>query len=249
VRVDHRRSCRELRYLRRDMTKTKPVRKPKTVGTLALTPRADTKGLPRGRASLKEAAVLKAQRERLKAAVIAAVAELGYVDVTISDIVKRARVSRQAFYTQFPSKDACFLAAASGGIKLLMKHMATAEQSGAGQLDFLEAQHRRIRAYLQAAADEPEFTRCLVVETSAAGAKVRAARNAGMRAFAESIAAHHRACLVFHPSWPRLSDSGYLGIVGAIQEFMYQQHSGPGPMKPEELEAPIMELMRALLTR
>ncbi|MEY4514983.1 MAG: hypothetical protein RLZZ450_7105 [Pseudomonadota bacterium] len=231
------------------MTKPKRVRQQKTVGTLALTPRADTKGLPRGRASLKEAAVLKAQRERLKAAVIAAVAELGYADVTISDIVQRARVSRQAFYTQFPSKDACFLAAASGGIKLLMKHMADAEQSGAGQADFLDTQRLRIRAYLQAAAAEPEFTRCLVIETSAAGAKVRAARNAGMKAFAENIAAHHRAALAKHPDWPKLSDTGYLGIVGAIQEFMFQQHSLPGPMNTAELEAAIMELMRALLTR
>lgn len=231
------------------MANTKRAKRPKTVGTLALTPRADTKGLPRGRASLKEAAVLKAQRERLKAAVIAAVAELGYADVTISDIVQRARVSRQAFYTQFPSKDSCFLAAASGGIKLLMRHMASAEQSGAGGADFLATQHRRIRAYLEAAAAEPEFTRCLVIETSAAGAKVRAARNAGMKAFAETIAAHHRAALVDHPSWPRLSDAGYLGIVGAIQEFMYQQHSTPGPMKVDELEASIMELMRTLLTR
>jgi AcrR family transcriptional regulator len=231
------------------MTKAKRSRQPKTVGTLALTPRADTKGLPRGRASLKEAVVLKAQRERLKAAVIAAVAELGYVDVTISDIVQRARVSRQAFYTQFASKDACFLAAASGGIKLLMKHMAEAELGGDGRADFLDTQRRRIRAYLQAAAAEPEFTRCLVIETSAASAKVRAARNAGMKAFAESIATYHRAALAKHPDWPKLSDMGYLGIVGAIQEFMFQQHSSPGPINTAELETSIMELMRATLTR
>jgi len=231
------------------MANTKRTRQPKTVGTLARTPRHDTKGLPRGRASLKEATVLKAQRTRLKAAVIGAVAELGYADVTISDIVKRARVSRQAFYTQFVSKDACFLAAASGGIKLLMKQLAEAEVGGKGPADFLDTQRRRIRAYLQAAAAEPEFTRCLVVETSAAGAKVRAARNAGMKAFAADIAAHHRVARKKHPSWPALSDMGYLGIVGAIQEFMFQQHSQPGPIHTAELEDPIMELMRAALTR
>ena len=50
---------------------------------------------------------------------------------------------------------------------------------------------------------------------SAAGAKVRAACTAGMKAFAESIASYHRAALPKHPDWPKLSDMGYLGIVGA----------------------------------
>ena len=231
------------------MRPAKTSRLPKRVGTLALTPHADTKGLPRGRASLQEAAVLKDQRGRLKAAVIAAVAELGYVEVTISDIVQRARVSRQAFYTQYVSKEACFLAAASGGIKLLTKQMAEAERGAAEGAGFLDTQRRRIRVYLETAAAEPEFTRCLVIETSAAGAKVRSARNAAMKAFAASIAVHHRAARAKHPAWPKLSDTSYLGIVGAIQELMFQQHSSHGPMKLAELETAIMELMRATLTR
>ena len=51
------------------------------------------------------------QRERLLRSVIAAVSETGYLAVTVTDIVRRARVSRAAFYAQFADKEDCFLAA------------------------------------------------------------------------------------------------------------------------------------------
>ena len=42
---------------------------------------------------------------------VAAVAEKGYVDVAVADVVSRARVSRATFYEQFRDKADCFVAA------------------------------------------------------------------------------------------------------------------------------------------
>jgi AcrR family transcriptional regulator len=46
---------------------------------------------------------------------IAAVSESGYLAVTIADIVRRARVSRAAFYAHFEDKEDCFLTATGEG--------------------------------------------------------------------------------------------------------------------------------------
>ena len=55
--------------------------------------------------------VAAAQRRRMLAAMVAAVAEKGYVAVAVADVVSRARVSRATFYEQFTDKSDCFLAA------------------------------------------------------------------------------------------------------------------------------------------
>ena len=66
-------------------------------GTLARTHEGQP-GLPRGRSRLPLRAVRASQRERLLRSVIAAVSDIGYPSVTVADIVRRARVSRAAFY-------------------------------------------------------------------------------------------------------------------------------------------------------
>jgi AcrR family transcriptional regulator len=59
------------------------------------------------------------QRERLLRSVIAAVSESGYLAVTVAAIVRRARVSRVAFYAHFADKD-CFLTATAEGRELMI---------------------------------------------------------------------------------------------------------------------------------
>ena len=61
-------------------------------GTLAHTHEGKP-GLPRGRSRLPAPKVRASQIERLRRAMIAAVAEAGYAPVTVADVVRRARVS------------------------------------------------------------------------------------------------------------------------------------------------------------
>jgi AcrR family transcriptional regulator len=71
--------------------------------------------LPRGRHALAPEEVLRDQRERLLAAVPAVAAERGYEAMSVSDIVKRAAVSRNAFYENFSDKQDCVAAAQEVG--------------------------------------------------------------------------------------------------------------------------------------
>ena len=49
-------------------------------------------------------------RERLIAAMAAAIEQRGYRDTTVADVVRIARTSRRNFYEHFEDRDACFLA-------------------------------------------------------------------------------------------------------------------------------------------
>src|SRR6516162_935934 len=83
-------------------------------------------GLPRGRSRLPEPAVQASQRDRLPRATVAAVAQKGYASVTVADIVRRARVSRAAFYLHFRGREECFLAATRRGGQLLSGYVVEA---------------------------------------------------------------------------------------------------------------------------
>ena len=127
-------------------------------------------GLPRGRSRLPAPAVHASQRERLLRAAVAAIAEKGYPAVTVADIVRRAKVSRAAFYLHFRSREDCFLAASRRGGQLLFAHVIEAaravpddapdeEMLRAGQAagEFREFDVRVMAAVIQRAVDGVPF--------------------------------------------------------------------------------------------
>src|SRR5260370_38077187 len=103
----------------------KPVADARQGGTLARTHEGQP-GLPRGRSHLPPGDVRASQRERLLHSVIAAVSESGYHGVTVADIVRRAKVSRAAFYEHFTNKQDCFLTPTGEGRQAPLPRAAAA---------------------------------------------------------------------------------------------------------------------------
>jgi AcrR family transcriptional regulator len=66
--------------------------------------------LPAGHHGLERRQVVASQRRRLLAATALAVVEVGYGDLTVAEIVKRAGVSRVTFYQLFDGKTAVIVA-------------------------------------------------------------------------------------------------------------------------------------------
>jgi AcrR family transcriptional regulator len=79
--------------------------------------------LPRGRHGLPREYVAQNQRERLLAALAECLHEQGYERTTVSQIGKRAGVSKSDFYKNFESKDACFLAAYDDAVKRIRERV------------------------------------------------------------------------------------------------------------------------------
>src|ERR1700733_15265391 len=162
-------------------------------GTLAKTHEGKP-GLPRGRSRLPLPAVRASQRERLLRAVIAAVSESGYLAVTVADIVRRARVSRAAFYAHFADKEDCFLAATAEGRELMIAQVVSATRALPAGSRAEEILRVACRAYLEFLAGEPAFATVFYVHMPTAGPRALARLDAAAGRFAELNARwHHRA--------------------------------------------------------
>ena len=177
-------------------------------------------GLPRGRSHLPPPAVSASQRDRLLRSMIAAVSEYGYAAVTIADIVRRARVSRKAFYAHFANKEECFLAATSEGGRLMIERSVSATRAlpaGASDEDLLRA---ACRGYLRFLADEPAFARVFYIHMPAAGARAASRFDAGTRGFAVLNRRWHEHARDRHPDWPAVPPEAYLALGGATTELV-----------------------------
>jgi AcrR family transcriptional regulator len=195
------------------------VAEPRQAGTLARTHEGQP-GLPRGRSRLPARDVRASQRQRLLRSVIAVVSESGYHPVTVADIVRRARVSRGAFYEHFANKEECFLAATGEGRELMLARavsQARALPAGAAAEDRLRA---AMRGYLAFLAGEPAFARVFYLHMPAAGAASARRLDAGPRIFASLNRTWHERARKRHPDWPAVPDEAYLALAGAAVELV-----------------------------
>jgi AcrR family transcriptional regulator len=176
--------------------------------------------LPRGRSSLPESVVRATQRQRLLRAVISVSAETGYADMTIADIVERARVSRNAFYEHFRDKQASFIAACTDGAEVMFAHISDAAGAAAHEAAPDARLRAGLRAYLDFISNEPEFARCFTIECFAAGREALAMRTAAHRRFADMHRDWHRRARKANPHWPPADDFVYHAMVGATYEVV-----------------------------
>jgi len=218
----------------------------KQEGTLAGS-HAGKPGLPRGRSRLPAPAVEASQRERLLRATVAAVADKGYPAVTVADIVRRAKVSRAAFYFHFRGREDCFLAATRRGGQLLFGHVMEAVRAVPADAPDEEVLRAGCRAFLGFLADEPAFARVFYIDMPAAGpVAVARLQDAGCR-FAEINAKWHRRARTRHPDWPAVPDEAYQALSGATAELV---RSWVGADKSEalpELEDTVVALHLSVL--
>lgn len=106
------------------------------------------------------------QRLRMSTAMVEIVAQRGYHETSVSDVISAAGVSRKTFYEQFPDKEGCFLAVydelAARGLKAAEE--AYAQASGwPGKLEAL------IRVQLESVVKNPDHLRVGMVEVGALG--------------------------------------------------------------------------------
>lgn len=125
--------------------------------------------LPRGPHKLPREQVIGSQRARLMRAMAETTAENGYVQTSVADVLRSARVSRETFYEQFSSKQDCFVAAYEQAASAVL---AMLERESAAGGPPLERFARTIGVYLDTLAAEPAFARLFMVEVYAAGDEV-----------------------------------------------------------------------------
>lgn len=138
--------------------------------------------LPRGRRNLSREEVLASQHGRMLAAMTEAVADKGYAEATVADVIERARVSRKTFYDSFANKEDCFAAAYEAATDVLTTAVADAVEAHSENLH--AALRSGMRAYCETLAANSAMARAFVLE-SVASRQVRALRTRALASWAD----------------------------------------------------------------
>jgi AcrR family transcriptional regulator len=179
--------------------------------------------------------------------VIAAVSESGYPAVTVADIVRRARVSRAAFYDHFADKEDCFLAATGEGRKLMIARLVSTTRAlpaGACDEEILRA---ACRAYLTFLADEPAFAGVFFIDMPTAGPRAVDRLEAASRLFADLNRIWHQRARERHPEWPAVPEEAYLALAGATVELVRSMIRAGRTEALPDLEETLVSLHLAVL--
>jgi len=106
-------------------------------------------------------------RNKILSAVIHETAERGFVETSVGDIARRAKVSRRTFYEHFDGKESAFLAAFDVGVDSLQGNVDRALASASNWSDRLL---RGMQAYVEVLTRNAALTRVFVLEVGRAGA-------------------------------------------------------------------------------
>lgn len=109
--------------------------------------------------------VTRLQRHRMLSAMAEVVSEQGYATVSVTDVIRRAGVSRATFYEQFANKQDCFLAAFDQAVDLLLGALRPVAAQGRDPQAF----PRLLKRYLETLADNEAFALVFLVDIYAAG--------------------------------------------------------------------------------
>src|ERR1041384_2783497 len=197
------------------------VKKPAESTKASLVPRI----LPRGRHKLAPQLVAASQRQRLLEAITELVAEKGYPDVTIGDIVARAGTAKRTFYDHFADKLQCFLAA----LDLITDSLVgSSARLFAVSGTVRERCEYSMRGYFEVLASMPSAAKVFYLEAVAAGPEAVTRRHDVHLKFARNIVALSRGASQGGEG-EELSELHALAVVGALHQVIYGQLLEQGP--------------------
>ena len=200
--------------------------------------------LPRGRHKLDPQLVAASQRQRLLEAIVELVAEKGYPDVTIGDIVSRAGTAKRTFYDHFADKLQCFLAALDGITDTLV---AASARFFAVSGTVRERCEYSMRGYLELLVSMPNTAKVFYLEAVAAGPESVTRRHAVQLKFARNIVGLSRAAALAGEG-QELSELHAMAVVGAMHQMIYGQLLQHGPDSLLEIIDDVVTLSVAFLT-
>ena len=180
-----------------------------------------------------------AHRSRLLDGMARAVAERGYAETTIADIVREASVSRRTFYEHFATKSECLIAlyeaASHNALGVLRDAIDPAH-------DWEEQVERALGAYLGCMAANPVLMRTLFVEILGLGPEGLEARRRVMREIADYMTGVINTSGKTHIT-PQLA----MSVVGGINELILQAIEDGRVTELREITATATQLVKAVV--
>jgi AcrR family transcriptional regulator len=183
-------------------------------GPLKATRRRTVKAVP-----FEERQAQSSPPERLLRALAAVVAEKGYPDTTVAEIVERASTSQRTFYEHFKNKEDAIVAALDSG----SAHMLAAALPAFRRApDWPHAVHDTQEAMFAFGAEEPEYARLGGVEMYAAGKRALDQREVVTEGMEGLLAPGYE----LKPETPPIAAEA---IGGALYSLLYDHVNRKGP--------------------
>jgi len=169
--------------------------------------------------SFEERQKLSTPPERVLRALAAVVAERGYPDTTVAEVVDRARTSQRTFYEHFKNKEDAIVAALDNG----SAHMLAAALPAFRRApDWAHAVHDTQEAMFRWGAEEPEYARMGGKEMYAAGTRALDQREMVTEGFEALLAPGYE----LKPGTPPIAAEA---IGGALYSLLYDHVNKKGP--------------------
>jgi AcrR family transcriptional regulator len=137
---------------------------------------------PPGPEPISRAASAEDQRRRILEATADLIAEQGYAETTIEQIVRQARVGYATFYKHYADKEEAFLALLDAAIERTAYEVEEAYDREDGP--WPDKVGAGLGALLKAASEHPNVARAFLLEASTAGSKASARHEAALKRFA-----------------------------------------------------------------
>jgi AcrR family transcriptional regulator len=175
------------------------------------------KRLPHGPHRLERNEVVANQRTRIHGAMIEAVAQSGYEETSVKQVIALAGVSRRSFYEQFANKQECFLATFDLIARREMQYVRRAYLAAEGTLE--ERVQASLQRYARLTLEDRKAALLVVLEAQTAGvagmARLRRATAACEQMLAHSFSQTPGA-VALAPPIVRCVAGGLQGIAGAF---------------------------------
>lgn len=144
-------------------------------------------------------------------AAVDAIKENGYAQLTVAQVIARAKVSRKTFYDLFEDREDCFLAIFEVTLAQLSARVVHAYEAEGSWRDAVRA---ALAALLRSIDEDPELARLCVVDALGGSPRVLAARALAIAALREAIDRGRDAAAQTDP--PAVTAEGVVGAVLAV---------------------------------
>lgn len=158
-------------------------------------------------------------RRRLLEGLAASIAERGYRETTVADIVRAARTSKRTFYDHFSTKEECFVELLSANNEDLVAALAQAVDPRAPWRDQVR---QAVTAYVRTIEATPAITLSWIRELPALGEGARPMLRRGFERLSETIVALSDGPGLRDAGVPPLSPAAAIILVGGLRELTAQ---------------------------
>jgi AcrR family transcriptional regulator len=161
--------------------------------------------------------------------------ELGYAQVTVADVIRRARVSRKTFYSLFEDRDDCIAAAFEHAVA---EGRAIALDAYARESTWCDGIRAALAALLASMDQKPEFAVLFLVEVYAAGEPIMQRRAEVLAELARVI--DRARALDGSRQPPSLTAEG---VVGGVLAVLHKRVREQGDEPLASLLGPLMSMI------